>query len=98
VWTLYLGAVPTALGFVLWAFALARTNVGRLGATTYLVPPLSVLLSWLWLGQTPASLAYLGGALCLAGVALTRMRRVRPRRNRRGDEEAVAAHSAAAID
>jgi drug/metabolite transporter (DMT)-like permease len=71
-WTVYLGLFPTAVGFVTWAFALARTSVGRLGAMTYLVPPLSVLLSWLWLGQTPAGLAYLGGALCLAGVALTR--------------------------
>jgi drug/metabolite transporter (DMT)-like permease len=96
-WTLYLGAVPTALGFVLWAFALARTNVGRLGAMTYLVPPLSVLLSWLWLGQTPAALAYLGGALCLAGVALTRMGNAFGRKRPRNDA-AAASQSAAAID
>jgi drug/metabolite transporter (DMT)-like permease len=71
-WLAYLGIAPTALGFSTWAFALRRTDAGRLAATTYLVPPLSILLGWLWLGESPAVLAYLGGALCLAGVAVTR--------------------------
>jgi len=71
-WVVYLGLGPTALGFVLWGFALSRTSAGKLAATTYLVPPLSVLLGWMWLGESPASLAYLGGALALAGVALSR--------------------------
>lgn len=73
-WLFYLGMGPTALGFSTWAYALRRTDAGRLAATTYLVPPLSILLGWLWLGESPASLAYLGGALCLAGVALSRRR------------------------
>jgi drug/metabolite transporter (DMT)-like permease len=38
-WTIYLGLGPTAVGFVTWAYALARTDAGRLGVTTYLVPP-----------------------------------------------------------
>lgn len=71
-WLVYLGVLPTAVGFVTWAFALSRTDAGRLGALTYLVPPISILLGWLWLGETPAALAYLGGALCLGGVALSR--------------------------
>jgi drug/metabolite transporter (DMT)-like permease len=74
-WTAYLGAFPTAAGFLTWAFALSRTDAGRLSAMTYLVPPISVLLGWLWLGESPADLAYLGGALCLAGVAISRSRR-----------------------
>jgi drug/metabolite transporter (DMT)-like permease len=73
-WLIYLAAAPTALGFSTWAFALRHTDAGRLAATTYLVPPLSILLSWLWLGETPAALAYVGGALCLVGVSLSRRR------------------------
>jgi drug/metabolite transporter (DMT)-like permease len=73
-WLVYLGLFPTAVGFMTWAFALSRTTAGRLAATTYLVPPISVLLGWLILSETPASLAYLGGALCLVGVGLTRRR------------------------
>ena len=75
----YLGVVPTALAFSTWAYALARTDAGRLGVTTYLVPPLVVLMGWLLLGEVPPPLAVAGGVVCLAGVALTRLRaRVRP--------------------
>ena len=71
----YLGVFPTALAFTTWAYALNRTTAGKMGATTYLVPALVVLMSWVILGQTPAALAFLGGALCLAGVAVSRRRR-----------------------
>lgn len=73
-WTVYLGVAPTAVGFMTWAYALARTSAGRLGSTTYLVPPLAILLGWLLLGETPPLLALAGGALCLAGVAVARRR------------------------
>jgi drug/metabolite transporter (DMT)-like permease len=73
-WVVYLGLVPTALGFMTWAYALARTTAGRMGSTTYLVPPIAILLGWAILGETPPSLAYLGGALCLAGVVFARRR------------------------
>ncbi|MDT7544487.1 MAG: hypothetical protein QOE99_597 [Actinomycetota bacterium] len=71
-WVVYLGALPTALAFTTWAYALARTSAGRLGATTYLVPPVAIALSWALLGETPALLAVLGGLLCIVGVAVTR--------------------------
>jgi drug/metabolite transporter (DMT)-like permease len=73
----YLGVVPTALAFSTWAYALARTDAGKLGVTTYLVPPLVVLLGWLLLDEVPPGPAFAGGAVCLAGVALSR-RRGRP--------------------
>jgi drug/metabolite transporter (DMT)-like permease len=71
-WTAYLGVFPTAIGFTTWAYALKRTSAGKMGATTYLVPPIAVLLGWAILGETPAALALAGGVLCLAGVAVTR--------------------------
>jgi drug/metabolite transporter (DMT)-like permease len=71
-WTVYLGVVPTAIGFTTWAYALKRTSAGRMGAFTYLVPPLAVLLGWLLLDESPPALALAGGVLCLFGVALTR--------------------------
>ncbi len=68
----YLGVVPTALAFSTWAYALSRTDAGRLGVTTYLVPPLVILLGWLLLDEVPPALAVVGGVVCLAGVALSR--------------------------
>jgi drug/metabolite transporter (DMT)-like permease len=70
----YLGLGPTATAFLLWAYVLAQTDAGRLGSTTYLVPPLVVLMSWIALDQTPPLLALPGGLLCLAGVAVARRR------------------------
>ena len=71
-WFVYLGLFPTAVAFTTWAYALARTTAGKMGATTYLVPPLAVLMGWMVLGEVPPALALLGGALCLVGVAVTR--------------------------
>jgi drug/metabolite transporter (DMT)-like permease len=74
----YLGVVPTALAFSTWAYALTRMDAGKLGVTTYVVPPLVIVLGWLLLDEVPPALAVVGGAVCLAGVALSR-RRSRPR-------------------
>lgn len=68
----YLGVFPTALAFTTWAYALARTTASRMGATTYAVPALVVLMSWLVLGEVPGLLTLAGGALCLTGVAVSR--------------------------
>jgi drug/metabolite transporter (DMT)-like permease len=70
----YLGAVPTALAFSTWAYALARMDAGRLGVSTYLVPPITILMSAALLGEVPPLLAIVGGAVCLVGVALSRRR------------------------
>ncbi|MCP2338431.1 DMT family transporter [Actinomadura rupiterrae] len=70
----YLGVVPTAIAFTTWAYALARTSAGRLGATTYVVPAIVVLMAWGFLGEVPPLGALAGGVLCLAGVAVARSR------------------------
>lgn len=71
-WVAYLGIAPSAIGFIAWGFALSRTTAGRMGATTYLVPPIAIVLGWLLHGEVPPALAVAGGGLCLAGVALAR--------------------------
>jgi len=43
-WMVYLGVVPTAIAFMTWAYALARTTAGQMGSTTYLVPPIAILM------------------------------------------------------
>ena len=76
-WVVYLGVFPTAIAFTTYAFALTHMSASSLGVTTYLVPPITVVMAWLLLAETPPALAYVGGALCLVGVALARRR---PRR------------------
>ena len=77
-WVVYLGLFPTAVAFTTYAYALAHMSAGNLSVTTYLVPPLTVLMSWLVLSEAPPTMAYVGGTLCLVGVALTRRRDRRP--------------------
>ncbi len=43
-----------------------------MGVSTYLVPPITVVIAWVTLAETPPPLVYVGGALCLAGVWLAR--------------------------
>ncbi|HET9521849.1 MAG TPA: DMT family transporter [Candidatus Limnocylindrales bacterium] len=71
-WLVYLGLFPTAIAFTTWAFALSRTQAGKLGSMTYLVPPVVILLGWLLLREVPTPLAIAGGALCIAGVVVAR--------------------------
>lgn len=71
-WLAYLGAFPTAIAFTTYAYALGHMSASRLGVTTYLVPPITIALAWLFLREVPAPMAYVGGALALAGVAIAR--------------------------
>lgn len=72
----FLGAVPTALGFTTWGYALSRISASQAGLATYLAPPVSVILSFVVLGELPTALAIAGGVLCIGGVAFS-MRRGR---------------------
>lgn len=68
----YLGVVPMALAFLTWGYALARMDAGRLGVTTYLVPPITIVMSAILLAEWPPPLAVAGGVVCLIGVGVTR--------------------------
>jgi drug/metabolite transporter (DMT)-like permease len=71
-WLLFLGVFPTTIAFTTWAYALARGSAGRLAATAYLIPPITIVMSWIILGEVPSPIAVLGGALCLVGVYIAR--------------------------
>ncbi|WP_448002232.1 DMT family transporter [Agromyces bauzanensis] len=70
----WLGAVPTALGFTTWSYALSRMPAGQLGVSTYIVPPVTIVLSLVLFAEVPAVLAIVGGVVALVGVALSRRR------------------------
>ena len=47
-------------------------TASSLGVTTYLVPPITIVMALVFLGETPPTVAYVGGALALVGVAIAR--------------------------
>ena len=67
-----IGATAIVIVAALTGTALAQTTAGRMGSTTYLVPPLAIVMGWAILGETPPALALAGGALCLTGVVVAR--------------------------
>jgi len=73
----YLGVFPTAVAFTTYAYALRHMSASSLSVTTYLVPPLAIVMGVVLLGEAPAPMAYVGGALALVGVAIARRK---PRR------------------
>ncbi len=69
----YLGVFPSAIAFVLWAYVLQRSTAGATASATLAVPAIVVLMSWLILGELPTILGMIGGVVCLAGVASSRL-------------------------
>ena len=71
-WLVYLGVFPTAIAFTTYAFALKHMTASNLGVTTYLVPPITIVMGVVFLSEAPPTMAYAGGALALVGVAVAR--------------------------
>jgi drug/metabolite transporter (DMT)-like permease len=71
-WLIYLGVFSTAIAFTTYAFALQHMSASSLGITTYLVPPLTIVLGLVLLDEAPPTMAYAGGVLALVGVAVAR--------------------------
>src|SRR5690349_5587657 len=71
-WIVYLGVFPTAVAFTTWAYALTHTDAGALSLTTFLVPGIATLVAWLTINEVPPTLSFVGGALAIVGVLMTR--------------------------
>jgi drug/metabolite transporter (DMT)-like permease len=91
-WLVYLGVFPTAIAFTTYAFALRSMSASSLGVTTYLVPPITIVLGVVFLSEAPPSMAYAGGVLALVGVAVAR-RKPRPKAPDPAHPEAAALNS-----
>jgi drug/metabolite transporter (DMT)-like permease len=76
----FLGLLPTAVAYLAWSWALARLSATQAASSLYALPALAIAIAWLWLGEVPRPLALAGGALALAGVAITQLAAGRPGR------------------
>jgi drug/metabolite transporter, DME family len=71
---LYLGAIPTALAYVLFARGLERIGAGETATLTLAEPLTAAALGVVVLGERPGAAAVAGAALVLAGLAVLALR------------------------
>jgi len=68
----YLGLFSTAIAYTTWSYLLSQVNASRAVILLYLVPVLTTLIAWFWLGEMPSIISLGGGVVILTGVALVR--------------------------
>lgn len=73
-WLGFLGVFPTAIAYTTYGFALSQMSATQAGILTYLIPPITIVLGLVLLGEAPPALAYVGGVVTLAGVVIARRR------------------------
>jgi drug/metabolite transporter (DMT)-like permease len=66
----FLALVPGVLGNIAWTYALSRGEVSRVNSSIYLLPVLSIIVAWAWIGEIPSLFSLMGGGITLVGVAL----------------------------
>ncbi len=88
---LYLGAIPTALAYVLFARGLEQLGAAETSTLTLAEPLTATALGVIALGERPGLAAAAGAALVLAGLALLALRFGDPRPARRPRERVAEA-------
>jgi drug/metabolite transporter (DMT)-like permease len=71
----FLGLLPSAVGFVVWGYAVARLTVTAATTALYLVPPVALAVAFVWLDEAPRPAELLGGLISIAGIVLINRRR-----------------------
>lgn len=68
----FLGVFSSVLGFSTWFYGLARVSAPHAASFLYLVPPVSILIAWAWLGERPSAITIVGGMVAMFGVAIVK--------------------------
>ena len=68
----FLGVFSSVVGFMTWFYGLARLSAPHAVAFLYLVPPVSIFIAWIWLGERPTAITILGGMVATIGVAIVK--------------------------
>ena len=71
---LYLGVVPTAIGFLIWYLALATEDASRLAPLQFTAPLCTAVLGWIFLGERMTYVSIAGMGLIFAGIYVASVR------------------------
>jgi drug/metabolite transporter (DMT)-like permease len=68
---LYLGLITSVVAYVLWSYALGRTEASKVAIFSNLQPVITTILAFIFLGQVVTPIFVIGGSIALAGVVMT---------------------------
>jgi drug/metabolite transporter (DMT)-like permease len=71
---LYLGVVPTAIGFLLWYVALATEDASHLAPLQFTAPLCTAVLGWVFLGERMTLISIAGMLLIFVGIYVASIR------------------------
>jgi drug/metabolite transporter (DMT)-like permease len=66
----FLGVFPAAIAYMMFAYATVRMPASRVMTFMYLIPPVAIAISWVYLGEVPTWVMICGGCLAIGGVAV----------------------------
>ena len=89
----FLAIVPGVVSYLSWIYALSRAPAASVVQALCLIPPVAVLIAFLWLGERPTAFELVGGLVTVTGVAIVGLKGAPPRA---APAPAVAATPAAA--
>ncbi|MFT5194898.1 MAG: drug/metabolite transporter (DMT)-like permease [Cellvibrionaceae bacterium] len=66
------GVFAVGLAYLFWGYGVAHLGGTRTSLYLNVVPPIALLVNWLWLGETLTWLQWIGAIIALSGVAVAR--------------------------
>jgi drug/metabolite transporter (DMT)-like permease len=66
----FLSLAATVFGYLAWNVALARYDTTKVASSLYAIPPLTMIIAWLTLGEVVTPWLAVGTAVIIGGVAL----------------------------
>jgi drug/metabolite transporter (DMT)-like permease len=67
---IYLGIFPAALAYLAWSYTLRHLSLSHTVSFLYLLPFVTAMMGWLFLGETPAMISVIGALIAIGGVWL----------------------------
>lgn len=73
---IYLGIFPAVIAYFCWSYVLSSLDASKATVYLFLVPIVTLLIGYLWLGEIPSLLAIIGGLITILGVVIAKYWRI----------------------
>ncbi|MGG1227749.1 DMT family transporter [Bacillus halotolerans] len=67
----YLGLFPTVIPYFALAYVTSIVGASEATISLYVTPALTLVISWVWIGEMPSLISLLGGMVTVSGVCFT---------------------------